>query len=179
MNKSSWWVRHQNRALKRAFASAGLDLAPVWTPSSDNLELENRQLRQLLDWVEAYRACPDRVRLESRGWLHPPIDPDIDPESDWLRWERWMRREPLQWNFAKEFGVLRNAESMSDPEVETELERTLCRLEQRGVALDVVQGATPRDVYAWLSGELLTNNFEIVAPGTTTHIYCDFGHESG
>src|SRR3972149_3447691 len=91
-------VRTENRRLKRQFAAFGLDLGPVWGPTPHNLERENDQLRQLLDWVTAWYREPDRQSMTARGYEFPPIDPDFDPDTDWLRLERWLRHEPLGWN---------------------------------------------------------------------------------
>ncbi len=47
----------ENQSLKNEFVMRNLDLSQVWQPSPDDIELENRQLQVLLDWVEAFREC--------------------------------------------------------------------------------------------------------------------------
>jgi len=42
----------ENQSLKKEFSLRNLDLSQIWQPTPDDLELENRQLRHLLDWVE-------------------------------------------------------------------------------------------------------------------------------
>jgi len=90
-------TREHNAQLKEFFVQQGLQLCDIWRETPDDLELENRQLLNLSQWVCLYGACPDRAKLEARGFLYPPVDPGFDPDSDWLRFERWMKGEPLTW----------------------------------------------------------------------------------
>ena len=78
-------IMRRNRELKAEFERRGLELDGVWSPSPDDPELENRQLLALMDWVRAYQALADRREMEKRGYLYPPVDPDCDPDTDWLQ----------------------------------------------------------------------------------------------
>ena len=53
----------ENENLKSEFARRNLDLSQVWNPTADDLELENRQLLHLLDWVEKYEQCQSRTKI--------------------------------------------------------------------------------------------------------------------
>jgi len=90
MNSKNLDILLENQSLKNEFALRNLDLAEVWRPTPDNLELENRQLRHLLEWVDKYLECRDREKMEAQGYKFPPINFCIDPESDWYRFKRWI-----------------------------------------------------------------------------------------
>jgi len=62
----------ENQSLKNEFTIRNLDLSQIWQPTPDDLELENRQLHDLLDWVDKYKECPDRRKLEAQGYRFPP-----------------------------------------------------------------------------------------------------------
>lgn len=79
------------QGLRRDFEMRGLDLTPVWQPTPYDPALECRQLRSLLRWVEAYKRLGNREQMEAEGYDFPPIEPDCDPETDWLRFELWMK----------------------------------------------------------------------------------------
>ncbi|MFQ5602724.1 MAG: hypothetical protein ACE5HS_05595 [bacterium] len=96
MNDDNIDVLLENQSLKNEFKLRGLDLAEVFFPIPENLERENNILRHLLDWVQKYRECPDRKRMEADGYHFPPIDPDISPDDDWYRFELWMQGKPTR-----------------------------------------------------------------------------------
>jgi hypothetical protein len=156
----------ENDRLKRQFATAGLDLEAVWYPTPGDPQLENSQLKDLWDWVTAYRACPNQKQLVRQGYRYPPIDPDIDPRSDWLRFERWMLGEPLTWNFVEEHGDLMDPDLLTDCQVAVELDRLVDLLGQRGVCLGMPPSVPEREVYAYLFKELPVTRFDHTGPGT-------------
>jgi hypothetical protein len=93
--------------------------------------LENRQLQHLLDWVSKYQECPNRKKLEAEGYLFPPINPGIDPDTDWLVFKRWVQGKPVRAKMKDQLsgGFLSSEpESMTDEEVETVLERFFTHL---------------------------------------------------
>ena len=172
MNQSDTEVARENRWLKSQFQKAGLDLSGVWVPTPADPALENAQLQQLLTWLWAYRMCPDRSWLEQCGFRCPPIEPDFDDETDWLRFERWTRGEPLTWNYSHQFGPLPDPGTMTDPQIETELDLLLNLLEQQGIGVDLFGAVPDRAVYCWLKKELETTQYAITAPGGHWHIGC-------
>lgn len=153
------------RRLRADFAAMGLDPAPV-CPETATAD----QLRALLKWARAWRECPDRRRLEARGYSYPPIDPDFDPDNDWLRFERWMRGEPLTWNYVREFGPL--AEPVGEAAIEAEVERIFDRLESRGVIVDLMGDIPAARVMEYLRRELAGAEFEFLAPNSYQHLGC-------
>lgn len=159
----------ENAALKRAFQTLGLDPVHVTEPA-ESPEDENAHLGLLLRWALAYRACPDRKKLEKRGFLFPPVQPDWDPEVDWLRFERWMRGQPTTWTYASEFGELKRPEEFGEDEIERELEKVIDNLAERGVDVEFQPGVPARLSYAYLKKEIDKEPFEFLPRGAFIHI---------
>lgn len=159
-------TEREDERVRAAFAALGLDPEAVCPAGPGSAG----QRRALLAWARAWRDCPDRSALEKRGYHYPPVEPDIDPETDWLRFERWMRGEPLAWNYVKEFGPL--AELADDAALRAELDRVLQRLEERGIVLDLMDDVPARLVYDYLRRELAETEFEVTGPGTRQHMGC-------
>jgi len=166
MDKTDKSVAIHNRALKERFTRRGLDLSAVWQPTPEDLELENRVLERLWAWVVAYTLCPDREQMELIGFDYPPVEPDSDPDDDWLRFERWMRHEPVDWNFETDFGALKPLEGLSEADITAELDRIEEQLASRGVMLDFGEQTPDRAIYAHLLRELRESRFEYMATGT-------------
>ena len=163
-------VEDQNRQLKARFEEQGLRLAEVFAPTIGDAEVENKLLRELMGWVEAYRGCPDRRSLEAEGYLFPPIEPDCDPDTDWFRFERWMAGQPLQWSFVAEFGELKPLEELSHEGIGAELARLTDLLERRGVCLELQETVPTRVAYQWLCKELRQTQFEYLPRGAQIHL---------
>lgn len=77
-------------AVRDSFRKMGLDPAEVLEGMSHDPERENRCLRALLRWAAAYRRQGSRQALEKNGFLFPPVQPGIDQDTDWLRFENWV-----------------------------------------------------------------------------------------
>ena len=77
----------ENQSLRREFSAKGLDPKKVMVPDQENLLRENRLLIMLLDWVNAYEQLGGRQQMEAAGYDFPPIEPDYDPDSDWMVFE--------------------------------------------------------------------------------------------
>ena len=154
----------EHAALKRAFQTLGLNPASVAEPAED-MEDENGQLEALLRWALAYRACPDRKKLEKRGFLFPPVEPDRDPDTDWVRFERWMRGQPTVWDYASEFGPLKRPEELNDEDIEKEMNRVVKNLAERKVQVEFQERVPARLSYSYLKKELDRQPFEFLAPG--------------
>lgn len=166
-------LRAANTSLHEGFKQYGLDVAHVWSPTPDDPALENRQLAHLLDWVMTYRAHPDRRRMEGMGYEFPPVEPDIDPDSDWIRFERWIRGEPLQWHFEDTYGQLPALTTMSDEETETETHKVTTFLAERGIEVDLRWSAPVRVKYMFLDKLLRGAAFDYTNEDSTCIIGCD------
>lgn len=192
METQTLQVARQNSAMKLTIAEYGLQLADVWQPKPYDHELENRQLSCLLDWVRAYRVWPSRSQMERRGYDYPPVEPDLDPDTDWLRFEKWMRREPVSWNFVSEFGAILDPVEATDDQVRAELERVTELLRTRSVLVAWQNGVPERLVLTFLRDTLAKTDFDIIGEGSRWHLdgcdgfcpgcfqrpWCDNGKES-
>lgn len=157
----------ENQSLKNEFAVRNLDLSQVFVETPDDLELENSRLSHLLDWVNKYAECRHRKQMESCGYDFPPIDPGIEPDSDWYRFERWMQgkpirktlREQLPANYAPE-----EPEALNDDELLTALDKLTMLLREIGISVDYIDDVPPRLRYVELLGTL-DDEFELLDGG--------------
>ena len=158
----------ENQSLKNEFSRRNLDLSQVWDTSPDDLELENRQLRHLLDWMEKYEACRSRSKMEKQGYDFPPISFCIDPDSDWLRFERWIAGKKIKGTLKEQLTSSykpRQAEELTDEEICKELQRLNSFLEKRHFTVDYLdRGIPPRLVYEEML-KTLEDEFEQTAAG--------------
>jgi hypothetical protein len=157
-------------ALRREIVTEGLRVEDIYQLLPEEAPARRLVLADLVHWVRAWRLCPDRAAMERMGFQFPPVDPDIDPETDWLRFERWMKGEPLNWRYEDEYGSLRDPEMLSDAELAAELDRVLGCLASRQVWVDIPEAVPDRPLYEYLFRELKSGSLEICAPGTNTHL---------
>jgi hypothetical protein len=130
------------------------------------MERENWILEDLLDWVLAYRRCPNRTVLEKRGYHYPPVEPDCDPDSDWLMFERWMQGKPVSWKPADVFDEIPDPDCLTDIQAEASMGSVCERLAERDVTVDYQEGVPARLALAMLRKELTESEFQFTAPGT-------------
>lgn len=164
----------ENQTLRSEFAIRDLDLKqalPVFQsgkePTAEELELENRQLLSLLDWVEKYQACGNRKQMEKDGYRFPPVQPCIDPDSDWLRFELWLKNRPLRSRMAEQLPrkiVLKNPQTMSDAEIEEELQHIYSLIDESNFSIDLNEGVPARLIYQIIR-EVLHEEFDFIACG--------------
>lgn len=158
----------ENQSLKSEFQFRSLDLYQIWQPTPDDLELENRQLRDLLEWVDRYQELGrNRKKMEADGYLFPPISFDIDPDSDWLRFERWLAGKTIRGklrDFLPKNFVIKRPEALADEEIEKELEKLITALAKLHFAVDFIDELPPRLVYEQVI-ETLEDEFDLIADG--------------
>lgn len=157
-----------NRALRGWFDERGLPLEEIWTPIGECLELENRQLENLQRWVLMYEKFEDRRSLEERGYRYPPIEPDFDPDTDWLRFGRWMNHERLSWKYGEEFGELSNSETLTEDQLRREIDEITENFASRSVIVSLHDGVPLPLVHAYLKGVVDDEDFDIDEPHAFT-----------
>lgn len=193
MSNESIDVYLENQNLKNEFVQRGLDLTQVWQPTPDDLELENRQLHHLLEWVEKYNELGSRKAMEAEGYDFPPIQPDIDPDSDWFRFRRWLLGKPIRKTAKSRLPVelqLRPAEELTDEEIVTLLDKLADGLAEIHISVDLNDGVPPRLIYEHLL-EMIEDEFELLGggawhldgctgycPGCFQRPWCEFGNGS-
>ena len=132
----------------------GLDPATIgWT--DDGSAAADRVLEMIVSWVRGWRAAEgNRSLMERQGFRYPPVDPDCDLDQDWYCFARWMNREPLFWQYEADYGVLPEAEGLTDEQIGDLLNATENRLAARGVSIAVAEAMPEREIYRWLREEL-------------------------
>ena len=170
MNRTVANVTRETEELKRQLQARGLNIDAVWELPGGETEHVRTVVANIVRWADAYARWPSRAEMQKRGFLYPPVSPDCDPDSDWVRFERWMRHEPLTWNFRREFGPLRFPSEMNDAEIEAEVDRIEGLLAQRGVVVDIPETVPARSLYAYLLEELTNTDFEFLGPATQCHL---------
>lgn len=157
----------KNQSLKAEFARRNLDLAQVWLPSPDDIELENRQLRALLDWVEAFEQYGgNRRKMEAKGYDFPPLSFDFGPDEDWLRFRRWLAgqtvRGKLKTRLSADF--IKDPDKLTDEQIIQEMERLEAELERLHCSVDLKAGLPPRLVYNHLL-EVMAEDMDFLMTG--------------
>lgn len=164
--ESELWQR--NIELKQAFLDKNLDYAQILEPSFDDLEQENERLENLLEWVEKYAECQDRETMETLGFTYPPVYPDFDPDSDWLRFELWVNGKNTQFRLRDKFPQNYHFKKPDDIDDEDELiEELKAFLEVFAlfdVSADYVDRLPHRVAYEMVFGEL-DEVFDILGGG--------------
>lgn len=166
-------VKIENRRLKNEFRKLGLKPEDVLEKTPFNPELENRQLENLLDFVLAYLKCESRevMRLTNRPF--PPIFPFISPESDWYRFERWMKglsvRETIKNQLPKDF-VVRPLNSIPEEELPKVLSGLMNTLNQNGFSVSLPK-MPDRLIYNFVT-EWLNEETELCPTGSWVFSGC-------
>ena len=172
-------IKLENDNLLREFERRGLDPGPVCIPLPNDLARHNAMLRDLLAWVDAYRRCPDREKLQKGGYTFPPVEPDCDPDTDWVRFERWVTGRPTDWNLGNEMLTTEELAEMSEDEVTTAFE-TLCDfLESRGVVVDFADKLPPRLAYQEVAASLAEDPVPFMGPLSSVHLDACTGYCPG
>lgn len=160
--------RH-NLALKQAFVDMGLDLVEIFDDFTPlDLDRENARLESLLVFIGKYRKYGGRENMEliEGGFCFPPIYPGIDPESDWYRFERWLRGEPTRLTIAEQLTpdvARKNPDDIPEDEMEAELQKLLDAIGETGNGVAVNDGIPARLLYRELL-EWLGEKHELSGP---------------
>ena len=164
--------RNESDHLQQEFVRLGLDLRQVWHSTPEEPAVEVSQLRSLLDWVQAYRNGMDRMQMVAQGFISPPIFPEFDEDSDWVRFERWMEGDCLTWTYADEFGELPDPDNLDDRQLWATFVSVRTQLATRRVWIDIMGNVPPRMLYELVRSELRGRVFWHTAPGTVNRIGC-------
>jgi|AntRauTorckE5430_2_1112549.scaffolds.fasta_scaffold10008_4 hypothetical protein len=129
----------ENQTLKKQFQELGLDLEQVMDFTPMDLDLENRRLQGLLDFVMKYRDSGESQEvMAALDKPFPPIFPMISPESDWYRFKLWLEREPLMMKLRDQAGLPpleKSIREMTEEEVVEAIQVRLEALEKAGIGV--------------------------------------------
>jgi len=174
MAKEDLFPYQKNLALKQEFKFLGLDLTEVMEFSPFDLDLENRRLENLLNFVHRFQKYGSQATMEliEGGFIFPPIFPGISPGSDWYRFELWLQGLPTRMTLSEQLPktlVLKKSEDLSENEVGSALEQLEQALESAGYGISLQAGIPPRLVYEYLI-ESLGETFELEPFGGGWHL---------
>ena len=158
----------KNIALKRLFANRNLDLAAVMEFTPLQLDLENTRLLALAKFVVDFERLGSREAMEiiAGTWVFPPVFPAISPESDWGRFELWLKGEPVEKRLEElvpDQVPFRKPEDIAENELDAELQRLQAAIEGAGIGI-CLHDIPPRLLYAYLF-ETLDDHFEVSGGG--------------
>jgi hypothetical protein len=184
----------KNLDLKRLFENRGLDLAAVMEFTPHDLDLENRRLLSLAQFVYEYDRYGSREAMEviKGDFQYPPIFPGISPDSDWYRFELWLQGEAI----AKALGDMltdqqpfRKPVEIGEDEIEAELKRLMSAINSAKISIGLQEGLPPRLLYGYLY-ETLGDTFNVddggwfidgcsgYCPGCIQRPWCNTGQSS-
>ena len=162
----------ENQNLKNEFSRRNLDLKQVWQPEPDDIENENCRLQDLLDWVITFEEFPNRKEMEMKGYQFPPVEPGISPDSDWLRFRKWVLGKPVRKTAISRLQDeinLKNPTELTDNEITIELKKLTEQLKKIHIAVDLNTGIPARLIYQYLLKEI-KNEFELLGATGWWHI---------
>jgi hypothetical protein len=161
----------KNKTLKEIFSRFGLDPFKIQDPVANDVDWENRRLEGLLAWVFKYKECPDREKLAAQGFLFPPVDPGEGPDSDWRRFQRWIKGLKTKFTLREILHPLEfpQPEGLSDEQAAEVMENLEPRLEEIGMSFDIWEGVPPRLAYEILYAEL-DEDFGLLGVNETIHL---------
>lgn len=196
MSKNDLQPYEINRKLKQRFRDLELDLDAVMQYTPMQLDLENRRLASLLNYVLKYQESHDRKVMELLGMPFPPIFPGIDPESDWYRFKLWLDGKEIRSTLKNQIPStfeFRPPEEIPDGAFEIELEKLMKAIESTGAAVCLNNDVPPKLIYQFLWEYLgksfeLSNSFQSLGgwtidgcsgycPGCFQRPWCDTGGE--
>lgn len=193
MSKKEIEVFAENRRLKKDFEKLNLDLEPVFNFTPYDLDLENRRLSYLLNFVEKYiESGKSQKTMELIDLPFPPIHPGISPESDWFRFNLWLEgkavRKKLK-NQIEGFATFKEPNQLKLEEAESELKRLQASVQKVGFSFSLNNGIPAQVVYEYI-WETLEEFFELdegggwsldgcsgYCPGCFQRPWCDSGLE--
>lgn len=184
----------QNQALKKQFAELGLDLKPVMDFTPMDLDLENRRLQSLLDFLMMYRERGESQQvMELFDKPFPPIFPMISPENDWYRFRLWLEGAALTMKLREQAGLPpleKPVQKMTEEEVEEAIQARLEALEK--VSMGICLNELPPPVFLLALCEMLDEEMERMegegwmldgcsgyCPGCLQRPWCDTGQSLG
>ena len=193
MNQADLDVFRDNIRLKKAFLKLNLDLAPVMEFMPYHLDIENRRLASLLEFVEKYQECQSRQVMELLGKPFAPIFPSISPESDWYRFKLWLDGKPvkktLRAQLPKDFQFI-PPEKLTEITAKEALNKLGDALGEIGYSFDLRNGIPAKVMYQYL-WETLEEEFDLdgeggwvldgcsgYCPGCFQRPWCETGKES-
>lgn len=157
-----------NRVLGEWFERRDLRLEDVWEPPAAELELRGRRLERLERWVVAFDR-PHGAESGVSPWPEPAGPGSVGRRDDeWLRYDRWMRGEPLRWSYVREYGAPPPADALDEEAMRRELQVIATNLEKRGVILSLQDGVPLSLAYAYVTSVITWEEFEFTAPNVFT-----------
>lgn len=157
----------KNQALKKQFSELGLDLDQVMYYTPMELDLENRRLQTLLDYVVLYQEYGEsQEAMVALDKPYPPIHPMISPESDWYRFKLWLKGEPLKMKLRDQAGLPpleKPITAMAEEEVEKAIQVRFEALEK--VQIKVCLPELPPPVLLMALCEMLEEEWERMEGG--------------
>lgn len=161
-------VYQHNLRLKKQFKDLGLQLESVLDFSPFDLDLENRRLENLLDFVKDYLNLGSQETMQSvyGEFITPPIFPGISPWSDWHRFERWVKGESVREAIINQFTIHEKflpADQVNDEKIDSELSRLIDAIEATGNGVSLSSGIPARLAYRELM-EWINEAHELSGP---------------
>lgn len=184
-------LRQQEMALRAWFEQEKLNPDSIYEPPQE----PERRVAVLLDlasWVTTWHKLRNRRHMEAKGFLYPPVEPDYDPDSDWLLFESWVQGKPLQWSLADAVKNFEEPGQLDAERTEERAEAIASLLEDRGVQADLRPEIPAKIRYAYLLKVAREEKFPLMAegtfmvlgcsgfcPGCIQRLWCENGRETG
>ncbi len=171
-------ILQEIKVIRNKFKQLKLDPDEIMVTDPNDPQRTKKQLTLLLNWVQAYKIYKNRKKMEEMGYSFPPVWPDCDPESDWLKFENWLNHISTTFKITEAIIPEKLRAEWSDKEYKKQLKITRDFLEKHNIVFDLDDEIPAKQVYKALEKMYGDEEFEKVAEGTTIHLnfcnmYCD------
>ncbi|KAA3637586.1 MAG: hypothetical protein DWQ02_06505 [Bacteroidetes bacterium] len=126
--------------LKEEFAKLGLDPAEVVQYFTEDLDHLNRIYAGLLKFTQKYLEHQSKELMELTGDPFPPVFPGISPDSDWYRFERWVRGESVRETIKAQLPdslTIKASSELTDDELPEAINSILKAMADKGFYVDL------------------------------------------
>lgn len=160
--------------LKEKYKEFNLDPDKVIRPLSFFEEPERYvwKLYSMLDWVKKFKQLGNRKSMELAGYDFPPVEPDLSPEDDWMKFLLWLDGKPTRFKVGDRLSTdcdFPPAAMLTDAEVEERLEQAEEALEILHIAFEFQEKLPIRLRYKELL-DLMNEEFDEMSSFGTWHV---------
>lgn len=185
--KNNVELKLENQAIKTEFLVKGLDLYEIWNEPEDPIRA-NQELKAILACIRLVKSDMDKVEELIKRYISPPIKDLSIPHEEWAIFKNWVNGKPTI-EYLQDLINLKNPESISNDEIEDELEELISQIENYGTAIDLyVKTAPPllkyQMLYEWIinenptvyySGGWIMDGCGHFCPNCLLRPWCDMG----
>ncbi|MFH0879721.1 MAG: hypothetical protein V2A34_08410 [Lentisphaerota bacterium] len=158
--------------LKAWFSGRGLDPDKIFLLPED-LERRVASHKNLVRWACAWDVCKSRGKMEKMGFKYPPVDPCVDPDTDWATFEQWITGVSHEWSLSEQVRDYETADVVDEQTARERVDIMRQWLAERNVEAFLQPELPLRIQYACLLHIARNETFPPIQKGTNLVVGCD------